>query len=137
MEKKRWVLILMALCLSLAFSVSSVEAQKEQCKNGVDDDGDKLVDCDDPDCESKGFCKGEDPEPAGTILICHFSPNGRHCKGEGGLPRTIQNTLKAIAQHNLHGDCGEDHIVGPLDPLFCAGHCICDPKPDVGLGTIE
>jgi len=31
MERKRWVLILMALCLALVFSVSSVEAQ-EMCE---------------------------------------------------------------------------------------------------------
>jgi subtilisin family serine protease len=29
---------------------------KESCKNGVDDDGDGLVDCLDPDCASKKFC---------------------------------------------------------------------------------
>jgi subtilisin family serine protease len=29
----------------------------ENCKNGVDDDGDGLVDCLDGDCASKGFCR--------------------------------------------------------------------------------
>ena len=29
----------------------------EQCKNGVDDDGDGLVDCADSDCARKGFCR--------------------------------------------------------------------------------
>ncbi len=29
----------------------------ENCKNGVDDDGDGLVDCDDSDCASKKFCR--------------------------------------------------------------------------------
>ncbi len=29
----------------------------EQCKNGADDDGDGLVDCADPDCATKAFCR--------------------------------------------------------------------------------
>jgi hypothetical protein len=29
----------------------------EHCKNGTDDDGDGLVDCADPDCASKRFCR--------------------------------------------------------------------------------
>jgi hypothetical protein len=29
---------------------------KEKCKDGVDNDGDELVDCDDPDCAGKGQC---------------------------------------------------------------------------------
>jgi len=70
-------------------------AKETKCKDGFDNDLDGATDCEDSDCSSKGFCKGEDPEPAGTILICHFSPNGRHCEGEGGLPWTNQSTQKS------------------------------------------
>ncbi len=31
-------------------------ATEKKCKDGVDNDGDGLVDCDDPDCASKRFC---------------------------------------------------------------------------------
>jgi hypothetical protein len=30
---------------------------ESSCKNGLDDDGDGLIDCDDPDCMGKGFCR--------------------------------------------------------------------------------
>jgi len=30
---------------------------RESCKNGTDDDGDGLIDCADPDCSSKKFCR--------------------------------------------------------------------------------
>ena len=33
------------------------EPGSEHCKNGIDDDGDGLVDCADPDCASKRFCR--------------------------------------------------------------------------------
>lgn len=63
MEKKRWVLILMTLCLALAFSVSPAEGAKEKgaqrCTDNIDNDGDKLVDSADPDCSGVG---GGDPE---------------------------------------------------------------------------
>lgn len=31
--------------------------EKEHCRNGIDDDGDGLVDCDDEECANKGFCR--------------------------------------------------------------------------------
>ena len=55
---KKSTLLFLSVCLLLAFSVSPVEAAKEQCKNNVDDNDDGLVDCADPDCASKSFCGG-------------------------------------------------------------------------------
>ena len=45
------------------------KADKEDCANGIDDDGDFLVDCEDPTCSEDEHCKGnsdkpEDPKPA-------------------------------------------------------------------------
>ena len=58
MEKKRWSLILMALCLALAFSVIPVEAGSEKspkkCNDEIDNDGDGLIDVLDPDCGGGG-----------------------------------------------------------------------------------
>ena len=52
MEKKRWCLILMALCLALVFSVSSVEAQ--QCvAGGAMFDWDEISN---PRCDRDGDC---------------------------------------------------------------------------------
>ena len=63
MGKKSWSLILMALCLVLACSVSPAEAAKEKgnqkCTDNIDNDGDNLIDSADPDCSGVG---GGDPE---------------------------------------------------------------------------
>lgn len=47
-------LLAVLCCFSVCvIATNSLEAQtkKEICDNGKDDDGDKLVDCDDPDCD--------------------------------------------------------------------------------------
>lgn len=44
---------------------------QENCSNGIDDDGDGLVDCDDPSCSGTGSCPVIDPPTSGG--------------GEGGL----------------------------------------------------
>ncbi|MEZ4920172.1 MAG: FG-GAP-like repeat-containing protein [Saprospiraceae bacterium] len=38
------------------FSFSAISAQVEDCFNGIDDDGDGLIDCFDPDCTCTGQC---------------------------------------------------------------------------------
>jgi len=113
MEKNRWSLIFIGLCLALVFSMSPVEAQAEKgprCSDEMDNDGDNLIDCDDPDC------KCGDPEPTGTVTICHFSPNRKHCGGIGGLERTIQ--INKLDGHLDHGDCKEGQY-----NFECGGHC--------------
>jgi len=130
MEKNRWSLIFIGLCLIFAFSMSPVEAQAEKgprCSDGIDNDGDTFIDCGtadadpDPDCK----CGGEDPEPA-KVEICHFSPNRMHCDGEGGLLRTIQ--MNKLQIHLDHGDCQGDQYNFDDD---CSGHCIANnPEGD-------
>ena len=79
------------------------KADKEDCANGIDDDGDFLVDCEDPTCSEDEHCKGnsdkpEDPKPA-EKEICDNTidddgngfadckdpacAEGEHCKGNG------------------------------------------------------
>ena len=52
--KKFRILLFVLLCalplLTMSQTQTSAET-KEVCDNGLDDDGDKLVDCDDPDCK--------------------------------------------------------------------------------------
>ncbi len=43
------------------------DVASENCRNGVDDDGDGRVDCDDSDCADHWAC--EEDEPSGQILI--------------------------------------------------------------------
>jgi hypothetical protein len=55
--KKLRVLLFLLVCASavlmtsLASSPTIAQTKPEVCDNGVDDDGDKLVDCEDPDCK--------------------------------------------------------------------------------------
>ena len=43
--------IVRVLCIFIFCSLAFVSyAQVEDCNNGIDDDGDGLVDCNDPDC---------------------------------------------------------------------------------------
>ena len=53
---KRFALVLLALtCAVSLFALMpghlTAQTKTEICDNGIDDDGDKLVDCDDPDCK--------------------------------------------------------------------------------------
>jgi hypothetical protein len=52
--KKFRILLLVLLCslplLAISMTQPSAQTKSEICDNKVDDDGDKLVDCDDPDC---------------------------------------------------------------------------------------
>ncbi len=54
-EKKLSVKTLALLIGLLFFSLSSFS--QENCTNGVDDDGDGLIDCQDPDCGNSSVCK--------------------------------------------------------------------------------
>jgi len=51
-----------SLCVNRAIAICSVCAPPtEICDNGVDDDGDQLVDCDDPDCVEHPACAPPPP----------------------------------------------------------------------------
>jgi len=55
---------MVVFCLMCGMTVLSVNAAKpEKCTNGIDDDGDQLVDCDDPDCFSHLACQDPPPPP--------------------------------------------------------------------------
>ncbi|MBU1241557.1 hypothetical protein KKF84_00010 [Myxococcota bacterium] len=43
--------------------VQVIGTDDEFCTNGIDDDQDSLIDCDDPDCQALSFCAGE--------TLCH------------------------------------------------------------------
>ena len=73
MEKKRWSMIFMALCLILASSVSPVEAGAEdtarKCSDGKDNDRNGFIDCNDNECVVGGFCS---PTTTTTTLKVHL-----------------------------------------------------------------
>jgi hypothetical protein len=55
--------LLFVLGLLVAMPVGTAQATTEICNNKVDDDGDKAVDCADPDCATSEFCKTPPPPP--------------------------------------------------------------------------
>jgi hypothetical protein len=70
------VLFLAALCLVFGLAMVTVEAgPKERCANQKDDDGDGLVDCDDPDCFEDPDCTGEPPENCNLQFNGSFAPD--------------------------------------------------------------
>lgn len=68
MNKWQWrgiVSVLFALSLVLGLSAGTAMAQVEICNDGIDNDGDKAIDCKDSDCTNSEFCKTP-PPPDGT-----------------------------------------------------------------------
>jgi len=61
MNKWQWrviVSVLFALSLVLVLSAGTAVAQtKEICNDGIDNDGDKFIDCADSDCANDAACK--------------------------------------------------------------------------------
>jgi len=75
MEKKRWMFIFSALCLALAFSVSSVEARLDKCEpcGSCDQDGDGLTR---PSRGCINSCGGEiDVDDSGTAMCEEGDPD--------------------------------------------------------------
>jgi cysteine-rich repeat protein len=132
------------------------------CKNGVDDDGDGLVDCDDPDCALSEFCAtcgngkidpGEDCDDGfarnGTpgdrcsryciLATCgngHVDP-GEECDDGNLIPGDGCNA------HCKIDHCG-DHKLDPeeqcepsqFDPR-CDDQCHAHPPPGCGNGVVD
>jgi len=113
MEKKRWSLIFIGLCLALVFSMSPVEAQMHHmcvAFQFCDQDGDGLFrvhsrcehcfegedpgdpDPNDHDCDSAGptgfNCPDPEPDPPAfeEVVICHFKNTLKHCTDPTGSP---------------------------------------------------
>jgi len=91
MKKKNWSLILLALCLVLAFSVSPVEAAKEKetiCDDTIDNDGDGKTDCDDPNCNKDPACAGGGDDTNPLTATFREDTDDRILDDRGGdLPR--------------------------------------------------
>lgn len=99
-------------------------APVELCTNGVDDDGDGLVDCEDPDCANDVACtstvvvppvdSGSPPEDSGTPPT------------DSGTPEQCTNGV----------DDDDDGLVDCADP-DCAQHEACQSPPDSGPPPAE
>ena len=59
----------------LAAIFQQVSVYPEICDNGIDDDGDGLIDCVDPDCSTAANCQGACTVCSGTkTYICNANP---------------------------------------------------------------
>ncbi len=147
MEKNRWSLIFIGLCLALAFSVSPAEAQVDPC----DRDGDNYVkdtkkcrqlfasgtttyvgvDCNYNDNDPDNDCDGSGGGEA-KVAICHKLNNVHHCFGTdgnryGGAVRLVQaSQVQRHLDNHLSGggDCTEEEGFDAF--IACANHCVCD-----------
>ncbi len=95
------VLCLAALCVVIGLAMVTVQAKgpptERKCANLVDDDGDGLVDCADPDCVDDPACTGEPPEN------CNLQFNGSFSIGaQVGKDEWICNDDNDF--HYCHGD---------------------------------
>ena len=131
MEKKRWSLIFIGLCLALVFSVNPVEAQMHhdcgKCAH-CDRDGDGLIK-DTPPCisnckdlpdfmidpndrepdEGPNMCRGGDPEPDPfvPVVVCHFKNRLNHCEDPSGTQAGVfwgggERTMNTAKQLEQH-----------------------------------
>ena len=82
-----------------------------QCQDGMDDDGDGLVDCEDPDCEEKAC--GTQQACRAEACVCRFD-------------------IETECADGLDGDC--DRLVDCEDP-DCAGAAWCGVEADCADGV--
>src|SRR5262245_4773024 len=66
--KTRTLVLSLGFCAALVYPLvpSIGHAAKEICDNGIDDDGDKAIDCEDSDCSGDPSCKEPPPK-----AVCH------------------------------------------------------------------
>jgi hypothetical protein len=55
-----WVLRLLSIAIAAMTACSGPSGPVENCTNGVDDNGNLLIDCDDPSCDQHVDCQGGD-----------------------------------------------------------------------------
>jgi hypothetical protein len=106
----------------------STPTKKEICNNGVDDNGNGLIDCADPDCLNDANCINQECTPdfnVGALVVnapgksvSFDTTNGDKtenltCEGlKGGGDVVVRFTLKETAGILLDFDQAGDHVVG-------------------------
>ena len=118
-------------------SVTNVEFD---CTDGVDDDGDGLVDCADPDCAADPACSGDDDTSAGPAEDCTNGVDDDadgdvdcadpdcscdlNCGGTGSESEVGSDDLGCADE--VDGDC--DGLIDCKDQ-DCEGHTLCPDQP--------
>lgn len=105
-------------------SANTLPASTEHCENGLDDDGDSAVDCDDLDCQrepacySTGSCNGA-PCPCDVLAQDCANP-GERCWPGGEFAK--DGACYPIGPQGQGDPCEEPPVDGPL---ACAKGLIC------------
>jgi hypothetical protein len=140
MKLQKWFMIfslLLAVGFALVLTTGTAMAQAtEICDNGIDDDSDKLVDCDDPDCAdeckkvtadcSPGFYKNRllntDPRKRLCPITCPVAAAG-----------TIDNTECEQLVVDLSAELGSDEATRSAAKAIldaCYGTAAASPCTD-------
>ena len=104
-------------------------AQPEDCTNGVDDDGDGAVDCDDDDCAEFPACQPE---------VCD---NGVDDNGDGMVD--CDDAMCAEARVCQPEDCtngvddNDDGLTDCEDPVCAEDEVACPPPPPGGMNLVS
>jgi hypothetical protein len=92
----------------------------EVCDDGRDNDGDRLIDCDDPDCDDDPFCFCV-PEPELGTRAC---ADGRDNDCDGLTDCDDEEDCAVMAEFGECCDGRDDNGNGFVDELAC--HCLSD-----------
>jgi len=123
----------------------------ELCADGVDNDGDGLVDCLDPDCFTFPTCPGPPCQP--DFAVAPLPPNGPltsltvdttkgstgailPCALGGGKAQVIELTLTEVSGLAIACDDTGDHVFGLFAPVqprdACDQHLVNCADPKIG-----
>jgi hypothetical protein len=110
----------------------NIEKIETLCADSLDDDGDALIDCDDPDCFGESTCQPTCPQKAlGSALgaevasgTTHPAYNSQYQSSCGGTAAEVTHSFKAPAATNYRIDTAGsdfDTVIYILDGAMCAG----------------
>ncbi|MBK7584769.1 MAG: hypothetical protein IPI67_31845 [Myxococcales bacterium] len=101
----------------------------ETCTNGVDDNGDGLTDCADPQCQAGYTCAA--PAPSGWSGIGYVDTNvGKTCP-DGFQPPTPLYQKSGLVAPDAACSCG----CGTASNVFCQANLTCNAGDACGAGT--
>jgi hypothetical protein len=103
----------------------------EICDNRIDDDGDGLVDCADPDCAQTNLCRCQGPNGCPCdVLLQNCTGTNERCWPGG--PLSSDGQCYPIGPKSLGQPCEEPPVDGPL---ACGKGLVCVAASDTDPGA--
>ena len=109
-----------AVSLMLALSVGTAAAQKEICNDGIDNDGNKLVDCADPACANDPACQKKGTGCSPGFYKHHLTFWVGICCDDTTTDPSCSELLTALACKGSDASCGRSAAAAFLDACT---HC--------------